>query len=140
MVRFAMPRGCGWAPIRPPGRLARRRPASDKRASIGRAALVHVIALITTKPGLRDEVLAIFRANVPAVLAEAGCVAYEPTVDAAGFGGPQAELGPDTIVVVERWASRETLKAHGVAPHMKAYAERVKDMLAGRVIHVLEPV
>ena len=76
---------------------------------------------------------------MPAVLAEEGCLAYEPTVDAAGFGAPQTELGPDTFVVVERWSSRETLKAHGVAPHMKAYAERTKDKLAGRVIHVLEP-
>ena len=101
--------------------------------------MIHVIAIITTKPGLRDEVLAVFRANVPAVLAEEGCLAYEPTVDAAGFGGPQTEVGPDTFVVVERWSSRDTLKAHAAAPHMKAYAERVKDKLAARVVHVLEP-
>ena len=101
--------------------------------------MIHVVAIITTKPGLRDEVLAIFRANVPAVLAEEGCLAYEPTIDAAGFGSLQTEVGPDTFVVVERWSSPETLKAHGVAPHMKAYAERVKDKLANRVIHVLEP-
>ena len=101
--------------------------------------MVHVVAVITTKPGLRDEVLAIFKANVPAVLAEEGCIAYVPTVDAAGFGGSQVEFGPDSFVVVEEWASRETLKAHAVAPHMKAYGERVKDMLADRAVHVLDP-
>jgi quinol monooxygenase YgiN len=100
--------------------------------------MVHVVALLTAKPGMRDRLLEIFKANVPAVLAEEGCIAYEPVVDAAGFGGPQAEVGPDTFVVVERWSSRETLKAHAVAPHMKAYAERAKDLLAGRVIHILE--
>ena len=28
---------------------------------------VHVLAIITAKPGMRDEVLEVFRANVPAV-------------------------------------------------------------------------
>jgi quinol monooxygenase YgiN len=32
--------------------------------------MINVIAIITTKPGQRDAVLAAFRANVPAVLAE----------------------------------------------------------------------
>jgi quinol monooxygenase YgiN len=36
--------------------------------------VIHVVAVITTKPGLRDTVLLAFRANVPAVLAEDGCI------------------------------------------------------------------
>ena len=32
--------------------------------------MIHVLAFITTKPGMRDAVLAEMRANVPAVLAE----------------------------------------------------------------------
>jgi quinol monooxygenase YgiN len=31
------------------------------------------------------------------------------------------------------------LQAHAAAPHMKAYAASVKDLMAKRVIHVLEP-
>jgi quinol monooxygenase YgiN len=42
--------------------------------------------------------------------------------------------------VVEKWASLAALQAHAVAPHMKAYGERVKDLIAGRTIHVLSPV
>ncbi len=33
----------------------------------------------------------------------------------------------------------QALRAHAVAPHMKAYASQVKDLTAGRAIHVLEP-
>ena len=34
---------------------------------------VHVLAIITAKTGMRDKVLEAFRANMPAVHAEAGC-------------------------------------------------------------------
>jgi quinol monooxygenase YgiN len=42
--------------------------------------------------------------------------------------------------VVEKWASLEHLKAHAAAPHMKAYAEKNKDLLADRTIHVMSDV
>ena len=100
---------------------------------------VHVLAFITTKPGLRDEVLAEFRANVPAVHAEDGCIEYVPTIDAEGVGALQTTIGDDSFVVVEKWASLDALKAHGAAPHMAAYGAKVKDKLASRVIHVLSP-
>lgn len=83
--------------------------------------------------------MAAFRANMPAVHAEEGCLRYEPAIDADGFGGFQTELGPDSFVVVEAWASADALRAHAAAPHMKAYAERTREMIASRVIHVLSP-
>jgi len=46
--------------------------------------MIHVIAIITAKPGKRDELLAAFRANMPAVHAEAGCIEYGPALDAEG--------------------------------------------------------
>ena len=49
-----------------------------------------------------------------------------------------ALFGADSFVVVEKWASMDALQAHAVAPHMKAYASKVKDFTAGRAIHVLE--
>lgn len=101
--------------------------------------MIHVVAIITAKPGMRDAVLREFRANVPNVLAEEGCIEYVATVDTDVFGGGQAMLGPDTFVVVEKWASPETLKAHAAAPHMKDYGARTRDMVAGRAIHVLSP-
>ena len=101
-------------------------------------AMIHVLAIITTKPGMRDAVLKEFHANIPNVHAEAGCIEYGPTTDAEGF--PAAPpFGPDTFVVIEKWETADHLKAHSAAPHMAAYAARVKDMLATRTIHVLAP-
>lgn len=102
--------------------------------------MIHVLALITTKPGMRDEVLDAFRANVPAVHAEEGCIEYGATIDSEGVGPFQTQLGADTFVVIEKWASVEALKAHAASPHMAAYGARTKDLLASRVIHVLSPV
>ena len=99
--------------------------------------MIHVIAIITAKPGMRAKVLEAFHANVPAVRAEKGCIEYGPAIDAEGMGKIQTPFGPDTFVVIEKWATADDLKAHAAAPHMAAYAAKVKDMLANRVIHVL---
>ncbi|MCP5266600.1 MAG: antibiotic biosynthesis monooxygenase [Burkholderiaceae bacterium] len=99
--------------------------------------MIHVIAIIRTKPGMREKVLEAFRENMPAVHAEDGCIEYGPAVDASGLGSFQAKLGEDCFVVIEKWASVDALKAHAAAPHMAAYGARVKDMLAERTIHVL---
>ena len=73
---------------------------------------VHVLAIITAKAGMRDQILAAFRANVPAVHAEEGCIEYGATVDAdalsargliRGAGGPVKLLAegeaPKNLVV-----------------------------------------
>jgi quinol monooxygenase YgiN len=54
--------------------------------------MIHVIAIITAKPGKRDEILKNFKANVPAVHAEKGCIEYGATVDTDG--GAFAKFGP----------------------------------------------
>jgi quinol monooxygenase YgiN len=99
--------------------------------------MIHVIAIITAKPGQRDAILAAVRANLPAVRAEKGCIEYGPAIDADGIGPFQTKLGPDTFFVIEKWADAEALKAHAAAPHMAAYAAKVKDLVASRAIHVL---
>lgn len=101
--------------------------------------MIHVIAVITTKPGQRDTVLAAFNANVPNVRAEAGCIEYAAAIDADGFGSMQAPFGKDSFVVIEKWESPAALKAHAASPHMAAYAAKTRDLLANRVIHILSP-
>ena len=101
--------------------------------------MIHVLAIITAKPGQRDTVLEAFRANVPAVRAEAGCIEYGAAIDAEGLDGIQTKVGPDTFIVIEKWESVNALKAHAAAPHMVAYAAKTKPLLAERVIHVLSP-
>jgi len=100
--------------------------------------MIHVIAIITAKPGQRDRILAACRGNLAAVRAEDGCIAYEATVDVDAAAPGFARFGDDTFVVVEKWASMAALQAHGVAPHMKAYAAAVGDLIAQRAIHVLQ--
>ncbi|MCE9658199.1 MAG: antibiotic biosynthesis monooxygenase [Burkholderiales bacterium] len=101
--------------------------------------MIHVLAVITAKPGMRDRILEAFRANVPAVRAEAGCIAYEAVVDLRDPVPGFAQFGADAFVVVEKWESLAALQAHAVAPHMKAYAAQVRELTASRAIHVLEP-
>lgn len=101
--------------------------------------MIHVLAIITAKPGQRAAILAAFHANMPAVHAEAGCIEYGPAIDAEGMGGIQTRLGPDTFVVIEKWESIDALKAHAAAPHMAAYGAKTKELIASRVIHVLSP-
>lgn len=101
--------------------------------------MIHVIAIITTKPGQRAEVLDLFQANVPNVRAEQGCLEYEATTDSEPALGVQTGFGGDTFVVVEKWESIAALQAHFKAPHMATYAEKTRDLVASRVIHILEP-
>ena len=68
--------------------------------------MIHVVAIITAKPGMREAILKEFRANVPAVHAEQGCIEYGPAIDA---GGSPAKFGDDTFVVIEKWESPEAL-------------------------------
>jgi quinol monooxygenase YgiN len=101
--------------------------------------MIHVLAVVTAKPGLRDSILAAFRANVPNVLAEQGCIEYGAAVDAENALPFQTRYGPETFVVVEKWESMDALKAHAAAPHMAAYGAKTKEMIASRVIHILSP-
>jgi len=98
--------------------------------------MIHVVAIITAKPGKREEFLRHAHANLAAVRAEKGCIEYGPTVDLEGMGN--AKFGPDTFVVIEKWQTADDLKAHSVAPHMKAYAEKTRDLVASRAVHVLQ--
>src|SRR3954468_9130060 len=101
--------------------------------------MIHVIAVITAKPGKRDEILRHFRANVPAVRAENGCIEYGAAVDAENALAFQTKWGPETFLVIEKWESMDALKAHAAAPHMAAYGAKTKELVASRVIHILSP-
>lgn len=101
--------------------------------------MIYVIATIEIAAGKRDEFVKAFRANVPHVLAEEGCLEYEPAVDLATEIPAQPNLRSDVVTVVEKWESLAALQAHLVAPHMVSFRERVKDLVKGISIQVLEP-
>ncbi|MEI6468388.1 MAG: putative quinol monooxygenase [Betaproteobacteria bacterium] len=102
--------------------------------------MVHVLAIITAKPGLRSDILSIFQLNVSFVKAESGCIEYGATVDAKDAPAFQTPWGLDTFVVIEKWESMDALKAHAAAPHMTAYGAKTKEMIASRVVHIMSSV
>ena len=99
--------------------------------------MISVLASISVKPGCREKFLAIFKANVPAVQAEDGCLEYRPTVDAPTGLAPQ-KLDADLVTIIEKWSSLDALRVHLAAPHMATYREKVKDLVSGVSLKVLQ--
>ena len=102
--------------------------------------MIHVIAVITAKPGQRDSLLTHFLSNVPAVKAERGCIEYGAAVDVVSDLPIQTPYGPDTFLVIEKWENIAALRDHSAAAHMIAYGAKTKDLVQSRVIHLLNPV
>ena len=91
--------------------------------------MIHVVAIITTKPGKREEVLAAFNEIINTVLEEEGCIEYGPTIDATDAPSIQTPFGNNTFVVIEKWSSAETLDAHGKSSHMQPMVKKSNTLL-----------
>lgn len=98
--------------------------------------MINVIASIKIKEGKKTEFLDIFKANVPNVLAEKGCIEYVPAVDVETGLAPQ-QTDANIITILEKWDSLEDLKNHLTAPHMLSYREQVKDLVEQSSFKVL---
>ena len=80
-----------------------------------------VTAKLTAKKGMEAQLEAEVVKNIPNVRAEKGCIRYD-------FHKNRSEDG--TFLFYEIWESPEALDAHGKTPHMLAYKERTKELLA----------
>ena len=76
--------------------------------------MIYVLASIKVKPGSKDEFLEIFKANVPEVLKEKGCIEYNPTVDFEADTPRQVRDG-SVVTIIEKWETVEDLIAHAVS-------------------------
>lgn len=74
--------------------------------------MIYVIATTRVKPEGRNAFIAGAKDCVAATRQEQGCISYENHISIHD---------PNLFVVVERWATREDLNAHGRAPHMKTW-------------------
>jgi quinol monooxygenase YgiN len=101
--------------------------------------MIYVVATIEVKAGKRDAFLAILNGNIPNVLAEDGCVAYEAAVDVDSGIPAQGEPRNDAVTILEQWESLDQLHAHLRAPHMVDYREEVKDLVKRVKLQVLTP-
>ena len=99
--------------------------------------MIHVIASIRVKRGSLQDYIAMFKENVPNVLAEDGCVQYAPCVDAETGWKAQA-LDRQRMTVVEQWESMEALQAHSQAPHMVAFRKKAGHLVEGMTLQVVE--
>jgi quinol monooxygenase YgiN len=77
-------------------------------------SMIYVVATTEVKPESREAFIKGARECNTATRQEKGCLAYESHISIND---------PNLFVVVERWASREDLNAHGRAPHMKIWRE-----------------
>jgi quinol monooxygenase YgiN len=99
--------------------------------------MIHVIASVQVKPGKVPEFMKIFKANVPLVKAEKGCIEYIPTVDINTDLPPQI-LDEDIVTIIEAWESLDALRDHLEAPHMLAYRDKVSGIVENVTIKVLQ--
>jgi len=99
--------------------------------------MIHVIATLQVKAGCLTEFLKHFKANVPNVLEEDGCIEYIPTIDTKTDLEAQ-QIDGNTAVIVEKWRDLHALKAHLEAPHMLAFREQVKDLVEEASLKILE--
>ena len=102
--------------------------------------MIQVIATVELKPDCRDAYLRILNENVPRVKAEAGCLAYEPSIDVDSGLPVQGGIRPNVVTLMEAWTDLDALHAHLKAPHMIEYREAVKNYVTDVRIQVLKPV
>jgi len=101
--------------------------------------MIYVVATIELAPGKRDAFLEEFRKLVPLVREEQGCIEYGPTIDFETNISAQGEVRPNVVTVMEKWDSIDALEAHLIAPHMVEYRGRVKEIVQGTQLQVLQP-
>tara|TARA_Y100000590_G_scaffold465445_1_gene637791 strand:- start:4173 stop:4496 length:324 start_codon:yes stop_codon:yes gene_type:complete len=83
---------------------------------------VTVVALVTPNSGQTDMFIEQANWVIPQVHEEDGCLHYSlhRSID-----------GDDSLVYIESWESEDHLKAHGQAPHMMEFREKVKNLVSG---------
>ena len=99
--------------------------------------MIHVIASITLKDTQLESFIEIFKANIPNVMKENGCIEYSATVDVETDVAIQ-QTDQNVVTVIEKWESLSHLKAHFTAPHMLDYKYRVDDMVETVSLKILQ--
>lgn len=83
--------------------------------------LVHVVAVITGRPGTGDRIGPMLLALAEATHGEDGCVLYSLQ---------RGLENPDQFTTVEKWTSTEALAAHLQSPHVQSALGAAGELLA----------
>ncbi len=102
--------------------------------------MIYVVATIELAEGTREPFLAAQRDLLPLVRAEAGCIAYAPSVEVPLADPAKARPRTDCIVMHEQWESLPALQAHLTAPHMAEFRTKVQSMVKNVNVEVFESV
>lgn len=97
--------------------------------------MIHVIAVVETADGKRDDYLRELHKGVPLTRAEEGCIEYSPAIDLeTDFTAP---VRGNVVTIIEKWQDVRALKKHLQSSHMLEYRKRVKDLVKNITVHVL---
>ncbi|WP_284945759.1 putative quinol monooxygenase [Acidisoma cladoniae] len=97
--------------------------------------MIHIVAILTAQPGQREALLTRFKAAVPAVQAEDGCLDYAPVID---LDSSPLKFGEDCVVVIEKWRDQAALDAHGKGAALQSFVADTKDVLAKLDVYLLQ--
>jgi quinol monooxygenase YgiN len=97
-----------------------------------RVAEINVVAILKAKEGREADVTAALQKALPASRKDAGNLRYDLFV---------AQGAPGTLVMIEKWASKEDLDAHFTSPHLGEAFTSVGDAFDGSPqIFMLDPI
>ena len=101
--------------------------------------MIYVLATSELNDGCREKFLEILKANVPNVLAEAGCVMYVPNIDFPSGLSAQKEVRENVGTIIEGCESIDHLMAHLKTPHMAEFRTKVAGMRKSSTLNVVTP-
>ena len=90
--------------------------------------MIYVLATIKTEAGQASNLIAGAAPCIAATRSEDGCISYDYVQDTSD---------PDTVIVVERWTSRETLEAHMHTPHLAAWRLARKPLVTSTKVEII---
>jgi quinol monooxygenase YgiN len=99
--------------------------------------MINVIATVQVKKGKAKKFINLFKAIVPLVRAEKGCIEYFPAVDLP-TGLPPQDVNEDVVTIIERWKSLDHLMAHMATRHMAEHMEKEKPLVEKASIKILK--
>ena len=99
--------------------------------------MIHVLAIISVKPGKRNILIDHLMSNIQNVMKENGCIEYNPTID-VDYHIDNQTYDENMVTIIEKWENFDTLKEHMHAPHMLSYRENVKDLIENTSLKILK--
>ncbi len=90
--------------------------------------MIFLIATLRIKPGSLPAIIEAVAPCLSATRLEAGCISYDLHANVTD---------PEELVFVERWETREALRAHFATEHLKAWRDAGGPHMVSRKIEII---